>query len=102
MTSALDFGSFYYLKHLPFDYVKIDGEFVHQVARGGMDRLVIEAEVGVARGLAKRTIAEHVAGEITLQTLDELGVDRVQGYYVGGPAPIEDFDAEVPLADARD
>jgi diguanylate cyclase (GGDEF)-like protein/PAS domain S-box-containing protein len=87
------FGSFYYLKHLPFDYVKIDGEFVHQVARGGMDRLVFEAVVGVVRGLGKQTIAEHVADESTLRTLQQLGVDLAQGYHVGAPAPIGKLDA---------
>ena len=54
------FGSFYYLKHLPFDYVKIDGEFVRHAARGHVDQLVIGAVVGIARGLGKETIAEFV------------------------------------------
>ena len=54
------FGSFYYLKHLPFDYLKIDGEFVRHSAADPTDQLVIQAVVDIARGLGKRTVAEHV------------------------------------------
>ena len=54
------FGSFYYLKHLPFDYLKIDGEFVRHSAADTTDQLVIQAVVDIARGLGKRTVAEHV------------------------------------------
>ena len=59
------FGSFYYLKHLPFDYVKIDGEFVKHATSGHIDQLVIEAVVRIARGLGKETIAEFVTNEDT-------------------------------------
>ncbi len=48
------FGSFYYLKHLPFDYLKIDGEFVRHSAADPTDQLVIRAAVDIARGLGKR------------------------------------------------
>ncbi len=51
------FGSFYYLKHLPFDYVKIDGEFVQHATSGHIDQLVIEAVVRIAQGLGNETIA---------------------------------------------
>ncbi len=59
------FGSFYYLKHLPFDYVKIDGEFVQHAVTGQIDQLVITAIVGIAQGLGEETIAESVTGEKT-------------------------------------
>ncbi|MGH2897058.1 MAG: putative bifunctional diguanylate cyclase/phosphodiesterase, partial [Solirubrobacteraceae bacterium] len=57
------FGSFYYLKHLPFDYVKIDGEFVSGCLDNRTDQLVIEAVVRIARGLGKETVAEFVSDE---------------------------------------
>jgi EAL domain-containing protein (putative c-di-GMP-specific phosphodiesterase class I) len=50
----------YYLKHLPFDFLKIDGEFVRGCLDSRTDQLVIEAVVGIARGLGKETIAEFV------------------------------------------
>lgn len=90
------FGSFYYLKHLPFDFIKIDGEFVRHLVDDDTDRLVIRAVVELARGLGKRTIAEFVGDEATLVALRELGVDYLQGYHLGKPAPIETWLAPLP------
>ena len=87
-TSAPAFASFYYLKHLPFDYLKIDGEFVRGCATDRTDQLVIQAVVDIARGLGKRTVAEMVGDEETLELLRELGVDYAQGFHIGRPAPL--------------
>jgi diguanylate cyclase (GGDEF)-like protein/PAS domain S-box-containing protein len=81
------FGSFYYLKHIPFDYLKIDGEFITRCLGNRTDQLVIASLVSIARGLNKRTIAERVEDEETLQFLREQGVDFAQGYHVGRPRP---------------
>ncbi|MGO9971397.1 MAG: putative bifunctional diguanylate cyclase/phosphodiesterase [Solirubrobacteraceae bacterium] len=80
------FGSFYYLKHLPFDYVKIDGEFVQHALK--VDQLVIEAVVGIARGLGKKTVAEFVTSAETQRMVAKLGVDYAQGYHIGKPIPV--------------
>jgi diguanylate cyclase (GGDEF)-like protein/PAS domain S-box-containing protein len=85
------FGSFYYLKHLPFDFIKIDGEFVRNCTADPTDRLVIGAVVELARGLGKRTIAEFVGDQATLAALGELGVDYAQGFHLGRPAPLESW-----------
>ncbi len=82
------FGTFYYLKHLTFDYVKIAGEFVRDCARDSTDQLVIKAIVDIARGMGKRTIAEFVGDDETVRRLAELGVDFGQGYHLGMPAPL--------------
>ena len=82
------FASFYYLKHLPFDYLKIDGEFVRGCVTDRTDQLVIKAVVDIARGLGKRTVAEMVGDEETLNLVRELGVDFVQGFHIGRPAPL--------------
>ena len=83
------FGSFYYLKHLPFDYVKIDGEFVQHAASATIDRLVIQAIVRIARGLDKETIAEFVTNANTRRVIRRLGVDYAQGNHVGEPLGLE-------------
>ena len=62
------FGSFFYLKHLPVSYLKIDGDFVAN-PRSRTDELVIEAIVGMARGLGKHTIAEFVGDDETIAML---------------------------------
>jgi diguanylate cyclase (GGDEF)-like protein/PAS domain S-box-containing protein len=82
------FASFYYLKHLPFDYLKIDGEFVRACADNRTDQLVIQAVVDIARGLGKRTVAEMVGDQHTLELLTAMGVDYAQGYHIGRPAPL--------------
>jgi diguanylate cyclase (GGDEF)-like protein/PAS domain S-box-containing protein len=82
------FGSFYYLKHLPFDLLKIDGEFVRSCTTSQTDQLLIRAVVDIARGMGKKTIAEYVGDDETLELLRELGVDYAQGFHIGHPAPL--------------
>jgi diguanylate cyclase (GGDEF)-like protein len=82
------FGSFYYLKHLPCAYLKIDGDFIQNLPSSRVDQVFVRAMVELAKGLNKETIAEFVEDEATLQLLRELGVDYAQGYHVGRPAPL--------------
>ncbi len=79
------FGSFYYLKHLLFDFVKIDGEFVAKSPTNKTDQLIVASIVGIARGLGKETIAEYVADSDILQVVTDLGVDHAQGFHLGRP-----------------
>jgi EAL domain-containing protein (putative c-di-GMP-specific phosphodiesterase class I) len=81
------FGSLQYLRHLPFDYLKIDGSFIHALLRSRTDRLVVRALVDLARGMGARTIAEYVTDRATLEMLRRLGVDCAQGYELGRPMP---------------
>lgn len=83
------FGSFYYLKHLLFDYIKIDGEFVLNCATNPTDRLIVSSVVDIAHGLGKQTIAEFVADEEVLRVVEQLGVDMAQGFHVGKPDTVE-------------
>ncbi|MDW5594490.1 EAL domain-containing protein [Conexibacter stalactiti] len=83
------FGSFYYLKHLPFDILKIDGEFVRSCTTSQTDQLLIRAAVEIARGMGKETIAEYVGDDETVELLRRLGVDYAQGFHIGRPAPLE-------------
>ncbi|MFY0407409.1 putative bifunctional diguanylate cyclase/phosphodiesterase [Solicola sp. PLA-1-18] len=82
------YGSFYYFKHLPFDAVKIDGEFVRGALEEATDRSIIRAVVSVAHDLGGVVVAEHVPDEDTAVLLTELGVDYGQGYYFGRPEPL--------------
>jgi diguanylate cyclase (GGDEF)-like protein/PAS domain S-box-containing protein len=87
------FGSFYYLKHLSVDYLKIDGEFVRGLARSQIDQRMVRAMVEIARGLELRTIAECVESAESLQLLREYGVDFAQGYHLGRPGTFEEIGA---------
>jgi diguanylate cyclase (GGDEF)-like protein/PAS domain S-box-containing protein len=83
------FATFYYLKHLEFDYIKIDGEFIKHLPDTYADQLVVRAVVDIARGLGADTIAEFVQDDETLALLRELGVGYSQGYHTGRPGPLE-------------
>jgi len=84
------FGSFYYLKNFPFDYLKIDGDFIRDLAMSPMNQLLVSAIVGIARGMGKQTIAEFVADEETIGLLRTIGVDLAQGYHIGVPKPVSE------------
>ena len=82
------FGSFYYLKHLPFDYFKIDGDFIRGFGANPTDQLVVEAIVGIARGMGKKTVAEFVTDQAMTDRLRCSGIDYAQGFHIGVPRSI--------------
>ena len=82
------FGSFYYLKHLPVQYLKMDGEFIQNLPRSQVDAHMVNAIVGIAQGLGIKTVAESVSDEETIRLLRSHGVDYAQGFHVGPPAPV--------------
>jgi diguanylate cyclase (GGDEF)-like protein len=82
------FGSFYYLKHLPVSYVKLDGEFIQNLPRSEVDEHMVKAIVGVSQALGIKTVAESVADAETIGLLQKHQVDYAQGYFVGKPAPL--------------
>jgi diguanylate cyclase (GGDEF)-like protein len=88
-----DFGtgmsSFSYLKHLPVDYIKIDGSFVTEMLNSRIDRAMVETIVHIARVMGKSTIAEFAESDEIIGALREIGVDYAQGYGIGKPAPFE-------------
>ena len=81
------FGSFQYLKHLPFSHLKIDGDFIRGLPVSRTDQLVVKALAGVVRGMGRETIAEFVGDETTMSMLRSYGVDYAQGFEVGRPQP---------------
>lgn len=88
---GVGFSSFNQLKHLPVDYLKIDGSFVLNLPVSPVDQHMVRAMVQVARGLAMKTIAEFVGDEQTLRWLREHGVDYAQGYHIGRPREISEL-----------
>jgi len=89
-----DFGSgyssFYYLKYLPVDFLKIEGEFIKTLPNSPTDRVFIEGIVSVAKKMGIKTIAEYVENEKVLKVVKDLGIDYAQGYYLGKPEPLEE------------
>jgi diguanylate cyclase (GGDEF)-like protein/PAS domain S-box-containing protein len=83
---GVGFASFYHLKHLPVDYLKIDGSFIRNLPRDPVDQQLVRAMVAVARGLGKETIAEFVSDDETVRLLRDYGVDFAQGFHIGADA----------------
>ncbi len=88
-----DFGagasSFGYLKSLPVDYLKIDGQFIRDVVDDPLDDVAVRCFVEVARVVGVKTVAEFVDNPEVLARLKVIGVDLVQGYWLHRPAPLE-------------
>jgi len=90
-----DFGSglssFMYLKTLPVDFLKIDGQFISHIAADPVDRSMVEAISKVGRALGISTVAECVETEGILEELERIGVDFAQGFFVAAPRPIAEL-----------
>ncbi len=102
MFSLDDFGSglssFTYLKNLPVDYLKIDGQFIRNVAEDAVDESMVVAISQVGKAMGIETIAERVESKQVLDKLSELGVEFAQGYYIARPTSVQSFE---PWADSE-
>ena len=90
-----DFGSgvssFGYLKILPVDYLKIDGQFIKNIDNNEVDREMVKCMQAVARILGIEIVAEFVERREIVEVLRELEVSYAQGYYYSKPHPIDDL-----------
>lgn len=84
-----DFGSglssFGYLKNLPVDFLKIDGQFIRDIATNPVDRAMVESINNIGHALHLQTIGEYVETAAAMQVLIELGVDYLQGFHLDRP-----------------
>jgi diguanylate cyclase (GGDEF)-like protein len=90
-----DFGSGYatfsYMKDLPVDFVKIDGNFVREILNKPADYAMINSITEIAHYMEKQVIAEFVFNDEIAQVLKSIGVDYAQGYHFGHPRPLKDL-----------
>lgn len=97
-----DFGngasSFGYLRKLPVDYLKIDGQFIVNLDKDEVSQLTVDCLAKVAKLSGAKTIAEWVETEPVYEELKRLGVDYMQGYYHHKPEPIDQILNEASLA----
>ncbi|NVK44456.1 MAG: EAL domain-containing protein [Oceanospirillaceae bacterium] len=92
-VSLDDFGSglssFGYLKNLPVDLLKIDGNFIRNIHQNSDDSAIVQAINHAAQALQKATIAEFVEQAEAIAVLRHIGVDYIQGYALHRPEPLE-------------
>jgi diguanylate cyclase (GGDEF)-like protein/PAS domain S-box-containing protein len=97
-----DFGSGYssltYLQAFPFDKIKIDRTFVMNLGSNPQSAAIIRAVIGLGLGLDVPIMAEGVETQEQLDFLRKANCCRVQGYFIGKPAPIKQYSALVGVA----
>ncbi|HET7062119.1 MAG TPA: EAL domain-containing protein, partial [Nitrosospira sp.] len=87
---GVGFSSFYYIRQLPVDIVKIDGSFIRNLAENPDDQILVKALCDVARGFGKKTTAEFIETSATLSILESMNVDYAQGFLIGTPVSAEE------------
>ena len=94
-TALDDFGagasSFGYLKTLPVDILKIDGQFIRELGENPLDAAAVRCFTDVASVVGLKTVAEHVDSDSVLDTVREMGIDYAQGFTLHRPEPIHDL-----------
>jgi diguanylate cyclase (GGDEF)-like protein/PAS domain S-box-containing protein len=106
MLALDDFGSgmssFSYLKHLPVDFLKIDGGFIKDVCGNPVDQAIVRAVQAVGTQMGITTVAEYVETGAIRDCLRAMGIHYGQGHAIAMPAPLEEFPqvAQVPAAGA--
>ena len=92
-----DFGTGYAsyarLKHISADILKIDGSFIRNIATSSMDYQIVASICHLARMKKMQVVAEYVENEEIRQAAIALGIDYLQGYGIGKPAPLEELAA---------
>lgn len=95
-VSMDDFGvgysSFYMLKNINIDILKIDKSFSDEVMEDKRGRIILESIIDMAKKLEIKTVAEGIETKEQLEYLKQIGCDMVQGYYFEKPLPIEEFE----------
>jgi diguanylate cyclase (GGDEF)-like protein/PAS domain S-box-containing protein len=86
------FSSFTHLRHLPVDFVKIEGSFVEGMAGSELDRKMVGSITQLAQSLKLKVIGEHVDSFATLSALRAAGAEYAQGNYLGEPRLLRSID----------
>ncbi len=85
-----DFGSGYsnfaHILELNVDYLKIDSSLVRYITTDESSRVITKTIVNFASTLGLKTIAEFVEDRDSLEMLEKMGIDYIQGYYIGKPS----------------
>jgi EAL domain-containing protein (putative c-di-GMP-specific phosphodiesterase class I) len=71
--------------------LKVDQSFVSQMTSNPSDAVIVRSTVDLGRNLGLHVVAEGVEDSLTLQQLDALGCDAIQGYYISRPVPPDEL-----------
>jgi EAL domain-containing protein (putative c-di-GMP-specific phosphodiesterase class I) len=79
------------LKSFPIDTVKIDRSFVTDMIQNKDHYTIVKSMIAMTHALGMKVIAEGIENRATVTALQELGCDYMQGYYIGKPMPVFEF-----------
>jgi diguanylate cyclase (GGDEF)-like protein len=100
-----DFGTGYsslaYLRHLPFQTIKLDRSFVRHLQPEGVDREIVGAIIALGRALNLQVVAEGIETEDQLEVVRDLGCDLGQGFFFSHPLSAEGFTRFLESGPAR-
>ena len=94
-----DASSFFYLKNLPADFLKIDGAFVRGMLNDRRDQAIVRSIAQLARDFGMLSIAEQVEDADMAALLNNIGVDYLQGYHVHRPEALPNWRPVARLQD---
>ena len=90
-----DFGTGYsnfaYLMQLNVDFIKIDGSLIKDIDYDKNSQIISKTILDFAKQLELKTVAEFIHNESVMKYTQEMGVDYLQGFHLGEPAPIENI-----------
>ena len=90
-----DYGTGYsslaYLKRMPVNEMKIDRTFVKDMANDEDDRSIVDTTINMGHNFGLRVVAEGVEDRETIELLNKMGIDQVQGYYYARPMPVAEL-----------
>lgn len=90
-----DYGTGYsslaYLKRMPVNEMKIDRTFVKDMATDEDDRSIVDTTINMGHNFGLRVVAEGVEDRETIELLNNMGIDQVQGFYYARPMPVEEL-----------
>ena len=90
---GVGYSSLEYLLRFPIHMLKVDRAFVQNITHNQSDRAIVRAVVAIAQSMGLTTVAEGVEELRQLDFLDALGIQEIQGYYIGKPMPVAEFEA---------
>ena len=94
-------SSFSYLKSLPVDYLKIDGNIIKNISRNTTDRSMVAAINQIGSVMNIETIAKNVEDVFTLNQLKDIGIDYAQGFYLSEAKKIDEYAEEITQSKAK-
>lgn len=91
-------NSFQLLKHLPVDFLKIDGSFIHNLATDNSNQAMVKSILDTASSMNKQCIAEYVQDAHSLAVLWQSGINYIQGNFLQEPSEALNYDFSGEIA----